>query len=199
LLEGSGSFVLPGAAPDPLPAVEAGIADLDTDYLPPAIVDQPGRRWMAVVDGRGRGRWLYKEFPGEDWAGFYLLILVSRATPAEYLAYLRRESIPYLVCGAEQQVDLRVALDKMATRLGVDCVVSTAGGRLNGALLRQGLVDEIELEFFPAVIGGRGTPALFDAEPLGPEEIPTRLERLDCQALPNGAVRLHYRVVMEIS
>jgi len=79
--------------------------------------------------------------------------------------------------------------------LGVETVVVTGGGRLGGALLRQRLVDEIDVELLPWAIGGRGTPALFDAAPLAPDEWPTRLELLGNEALPDGRVRLTYRVV----
>ncbi len=95
----------------------------------------------------------------------------------------------------EQRVDLSAALEKLQRVFGVTSVVSTAGGRLNGALLRAGLVDEIEIEFFPAVIGGFNTPSLFNAPDLKPDEWPTRLELLATQQRPNGCVWLHYRVL----
>lgn len=66
-----------------------------------------------------------------------------------------------------QHVDLRRALELTGQLLGVRTVVCTGGGRLGGALLRQGLVDEVDIELLPWAIGGRGTPALFDAAPPG--------------------------------
>jgi riboflavin biosynthesis pyrimidine reductase len=124
-------------------------------------------------------------------------MLVAGATPPEYLAYLRRERIPYLVAGQER-VDLAGALGRMRDRLGVTCVVSLAGGGLNGALLRAGLIDEIQLLVLPAAIGGRGTPALFDGPELGAGETPTRLRLISCQAQSDGLVSLHYEVLHEV-
>ncbi len=193
LLEGAGSFVLPGQPGEPLPPAEGDPAPLYQDFLPAEICAVPGRRWLVITDSRGLVRWLYKEFPGEDWAGFYLLVLATRSTPSEYLAYLRRENIPYLVAG-EERVDLAQALESLHERLGVDTLVSTAGGRLSGALLRAGLLDEVCVEFFPALIGGTHTPALFTAADLLSDESPTRLELTDCAVCPGGRIRLQYRV-----
>ena len=197
VLEGSGSFVLDKHQPDPLPAVEGDPAALYQDFLPEAIVNRPAHKgWFTVVDSRGRVRWLYKEYPGEEWAGWYLLVLVSRDTPAEYLAYLRREMIPYLVAG-QQRVDLPAALEKLNTRLGVTCVLSEAGGRLNGALLRAGLIDEVTIDVFPALIGGTATPTLFDSPDLQPGEWPARLRLISAQTQPDEHVWLRYEVVRD--
>lgn len=47
----------------------------------------------------------------------------------------------YIVCGVER-VELELALRRLGETFETDLVVSTAGGILNGALLRAGLVDE---------------------------------------------------------
>lgn len=194
-LEGSGSFICEGSIPDPLPAVTGDPTPLYTDFLPDAVVNRPGHKgWFTAVDSRGRIRWVYKEYPDEQWAGWHLLVLVSHGTPPEYLAYLQREQIPYLVAG-ENRVDLPAVLEKLNTKLGVSCVLSTAGGKLNGALLRAGLVDEINIDVYPAVIGGTQTPALFDSPDLKPGEWPTRLKLLSTQVYPDGLVWLRYEVL----
>ena len=172
-LEGSGSLAAEGAEPPPLPPYEDDPAELYTDFLPPEVTEQPSppQMWFTVVDGRGRIRWIEKH-PG--WA---VLVLVCRSTPADYLGYLRRERICYLVAG-QDRVDLAAALAAMATRLGVRCVLSTAGGGLNGVLLRAGLIDELSLSLTPALVGGLGTPSVVDGPPLAVGERPTPLRLL---------------------
>jgi riboflavin biosynthesis pyrimidine reductase len=199
-LEGSGSFVPEGQEPEPLPPFEGDSGVLYQDYLPASRVSSPELRgWFTVVDGRGRVRWGHQDGAdfGEEWAGWYLLVLVGRHTPPAYLAYLRREETPYLVAG-EGQVDLGRALGKMRTKLGVACVLSTAGGRLNGALLRAGLIDEVNVEVLPALIGGHDTPSLYDSPALGPDEPLTALKLISCHAAATqagGRVWLRYEVV----
>jgi 2,5-diamino-6-(ribosylamino)-4(3H)-pyrimidinone 5'-phosphate reductase len=201
MLEGSGSFVPEGETPEPLPPFEVDPESLYQDFLPEAVIGRPDLRgWFTIVDGRGRGRGWMKDGAafGEEWIGWHMLILVGQHTPPEYLAYLQQEGIPYLVAGGHDgHVDLELAFEKMGGLLGVDCILSTAGGRLNGALLRAGLVDEINVEFFPAVIGGLGTPMMFDSPELKPDERPTQLELISCCAQTRGRVWLRYQVVRE--
>ncbi|NIS81603.1 MAG: deaminase [Anaerolineales bacterium] len=193
-LEGSGSLVLWNEEPETLPSYAGESFALYEDYLPEDILTRPEHQgWFIVVDSRGRVRWKYKEWPEEEWRGWHLLVLVSERTPVEYLAYLQREGIPYLVAG-KQRVDLQVALGKISSELGVECVLSTSPGKLGGALLRADLVDEINIEFFPAVIGGFKTPSLFECPALQESEWPTKLRLISAQVEDGGRVWLRYEV-----
>ena len=195
LLEGSGSFV-PDDAPSvdhTEPAAGDGGERVGDRYLPSEVAEVEGRRWLVVVDGRGRVRWQFKEWPDPAWAGWHVLVLTSRAVSPAHLAWLRAERIPYFVAG-DGPVDLPGAMQLLADELGIRTLVATGGGRLNGALLRAGLVDEVDVEFLPAVIGGRGTPSLFDAPPLTADEAPLRLRLLDIQRTDDDHVLVRYSV-----
>jgi len=194
LLEGSGSFLAGDAKPAPRSRGGSAIAQEGEHFLPDSVVDVPGRRWFAVVDGQGRVDLQFTEWPDPAWAGWHALILTSRAASADHLARLRAQGIPYLVFG-DEHVDLPPAMSMLRSGLGVRTVVCTGGGRLGGALLRAGLVDEVDVEILPAVIGGRGTPALFDAPPLAPDQWPHRMDLLSVEQLAGGLLRLRYTVL----
>lgn len=189
VLEGSGSLVTDDKTPSELPIHDGDPSGLYRHFLPPEISDLPSppHMWFTVVDSRGRVRWTEKH---QDWDA---LVLVARSTPADYLGYLRRERICYLVVGNER-VDLAQAVAAMGTELGVSCILSTAGGGLNGALLRAGLIDELHLSLAPALIGGLGTPSIMDGSPLAVGEPATRLQLLSVHTDTGGTVRLHYAV-----
>ncbi|MEV0719056.1 dihydrofolate reductase family protein [Asanoa sp. NPDC050611] len=174
VLEGSGTFVGPEAGPLELPdAAEVGSPSASSD------------RWFAVVDRRGRVRWTRKQ-EGDT----RLLVIVDPHTPARYLAYLRREDIPYLCAD-----DLTAAVRKLRTELGATCVLSEAGGGLNGALLRAGLVDELHVITVPALVGGLDTPSVMDGPPAGVGSLPTRLRTIDVKVGSEGTIWAHYEVV----
>lgn len=183
VLEGSGTFVTElGDAPSELPAADLDAGALLEPYLPGGT----DCRWFVVVDGRGRIRWTHKGDGSRR-----LLVLTCDTTPAEYLGYLRREQIPYLVTGSGR-VDLAAALHMLKELLGVTCVVSEAGGGLNGALLRARLVDELHLVLLPTLIGGRDTPTAFDGSPLRTGDSPTPLRLINTKTTADGVVWLHY-------
>ena len=185
MLGGSNSFVAADAPPLdlPSPAKEHGLYE---DFAP----DGP-TRWFTAVDSRGRVRWSYKEM-----GGWHLLVLVAAATPAGYLAFLREEGIPYLVVG-DERVDLAVALTQLQERLGVRTVVADGGGRLNGALLRAGLVDEVDLQFLPAVIGAPDAPSLFEGFGLGDRNEPVTLSPIALEDQGQGFFFVRYSVGRE--
>lgn len=184
VLEGSGTFVADNAGPLALPNSSETAAKLRTDYLPYRTP-----RWFAVVDSRGRVAWTHK---GDEHTS--LLVIASLGTPLPYLAYLRRQGIPYLLAG-DRQVDLAAALAKIRTRLDAQCLVSEAGGGLNGALLRANLVDELHIVTVPGLIGGLGTPSIMDGPPLGPGSLPLQLRAIDVQVGPDGTIWAHYEVL----
>jgi len=193
LLEGSGSFLPGDDRPDARTGPVTGGGIVGEHFLPDAVVGAPGRRWFAVVDGRGRVDLQFTEWSDPAWAGWHALVLTSRAASPDHLRQLRDRGIPYLVVGSDR-VDLPAAMSLLGTRLAVRTLVCTGGGQLGGAMLRAGLVDEIDVDLFPAVVGGRGTPALFDAPPLDAEEWPVRLELVSLDQLAGGTLRLRYAV-----
>jgi 2,5-diamino-6-(ribosylamino)-4(3H)-pyrimidinone 5'-phosphate reductase len=184
VLEGSGTFVAGDAGAVHFPDTSVPAEVLWTDFLP-----YRSRRWFAVVDARDRVAWAHK---GDN--GTSLLVIASRSTPLPYLAHLRQERIPYLLAGA-RRVDLASALAKIRAQLGAQCLVSEAGGGLNGALLRAGLVDELHIITVPALIGGLGTPSIIDGVPLEPGSLPDQLRAIDVQVGRHGTIWAHYEVI----
>jgi len=151
----------------------------------------PGLPLLVATDSRGR-------MP--DWAPWRrmpfwrdVVVLCSQATPEDYVARLRAAGIDHTVAG-DDHVDLRSALGELADRFGVETVRADCGGRLNGALLRAGLVSELALLVHPCLVGGAADTSIFrlaeDAEQQEP--LPARL--LAVEQLEGGLLWLRYEV-----
>ena len=107
--------------------------------------------------------------------------------------YLASRNVDTLIVGREQ-VDLALALDRLRRDYGVRRIRVDSGGRLNGALLRAGLVDEVHLLVCPWLSGGSSPRMSFVADDLAPGATGTRLERTGVEPFDDGAVLLSYRV-----
>jgi 2,5-diamino-6-(ribosylamino)-4(3H)-pyrimidinone 5'-phosphate reductase len=185
-LEGSNSFA-GRDAPEANFEDRSGARVPARDFLPSNLRAHPGR-WLVVIDSRARVRWTASEMDGTR-----LAVLLSRKTSAAYRRFLREHDVPYLEAG-EDRVDLGRALHRLGEAFGVDCVVSTGGGVLNGVLLRSGLVDEIDIQFLPVVVGRAGAPAIFEGYGLGVWENIRDLELISAETRPDASVFVRYAV-----
>lgn len=193
LLAGCSVFVNEARTPKALRPATSRLTDLYHDFLPEGLLDHPDHRgWFAVVDGTGHLRDGLKEFPG--WPGWRAMHIVSHGVQAEYLEFLQKQGIPYLIAG-ERKVHLERALKKMRRLLGVERVVCTACSRLPARLLHSGLVDEISMVLLPAMIGGPDTPMAIFTEDLTEEERPIHLRLIGADPEAGGRVRLRYEVL----
>jgi 2,5-diamino-6-(ribosylamino)-4(3H)-pyrimidinone 5'-phosphate reductase len=189
---GSGTVQRDDASVTELPAFDGEAAPLYVDFLPDEVVSGTSH-WHVLVDGRGRCRSGYKATENQ---GGHVLHLVAHAAPPEYLAFLRRERIPYLV-GGQVHADLPGALRKLRAILGVRAIRLWGGGTLNGVMLRADLIDEVHLIVKPALIGGRRTPTLVDCDDLTADERPAVLRLESARPQEGGFLWVHYTVVRE--
>ncbi len=182
-LEGSNSFTARDA-----PEAIFGKAAAEVpagDFLPEKLRTHSGQ-WLVVIDSRARVRWSSVEQDGTK-----LAVLISSATPAAYRQFLREHDVPYLETG-DGRVDLRQALGRVGEAFGVDRIVSTAGGVLNGAFLRAGLVDEIDIQFLPAVVGRAEAPAIFEGYDFSAASGFCDLRLISAESRPDGSIFIRY-------
>ena len=156
----------------------------------PVFVARRANSYAISVDTRGKLRWA-KGSLGDD----RLICVLSEQAPADYLDMLREKGVSYVVCG-ESSVDLAQAVDLLGEHFGIRTLLLEGGGRINGAFLEAGLVDEVSLLLVPGIDGRREVPAIFDFDGVSPSRtraVALKLKSVEQRA--QDALWLRYQVV----
>lgn len=146
---------------------------------------------LAVTDSRGRVRDYGPLLGAGIWRG--VLALCSDATPQSHLTHLAGTGIPAARCGTDR-VDLAAALALLAAEQDAHTVRVDSGGRLNGALLRAGLVDEVSLLVHPVAVGGHSARSALVADDLLPGATGNPLAGPAVELLDEGLLWLRWTV-----
>lgn len=96
-----------------------------------------------------------------DITGDHIITVLTEKVSSDYLALLQSWKVSYLF-GGRDALNLAIVLDKLATRFGIATLLLEGGGKINGSMLRAGLIDELSLLVAPVADGSSGSPALFD-------------------------------------
>lgn len=150
------------------------------DFVAPGDHDS----FAIAVDPSGRLAW-----DSNDIDGDHVVAILSERVSSDYLTFLRERNVSYLIAG-ERDIDLALALEKIGARFGVRTLMLEGGGRINGGMLRAGLIDEVSLLVAPVADGRIGTPALFDGE----DVTPCRLVLETVERRAEDVLWLRYRV-----
>ncbi|WP_292364375.1 MULTISPECIES: dihydrofolate reductase family protein [unclassified Methanoculleus] len=133
--------------------------ETEADRHRPGVRPDDPRPVCVIVDSRGVLKGLLHFYRNMEHTKD-VVILVSEATPEDYLDYLREREYPFIRCG-RSRVDLKAAIRELGERLGISRVVSDSGPDLNDVLIREGIADTISLIVHPVIVG-EGEKKLFD-------------------------------------
>jgi riboflavin biosynthesis pyrimidine reductase len=126
--------------------------DLRSTY----VADRHGRDVAVAIDPHGKLHY------GQDNAGGdHIIAVLSGRVSDNYLAELREDGVSYLFAGPDGS-NLRGALETLGESFGLKTLLLEGGGRINGAFLKEGLIDEVSLLVYPGIDGLAGVPAIFE-------------------------------------
>ena len=153
-------------------------------------VAKPNAKRLAIgADAKGVLR-----FQANEVGGDHVVLLVSKRVSSNYLAHLQAAGVSYLFCG-HKEVKLDVALRKLASVFKLRKLMLQGGGKLNGAMLKAGLVDEISHITVPVADGGVGVSSFFDIPGDPPARAAGTLRLMSHKQLPGSVIWARYRVV----
>lgn len=141
-----------------------------SDYPAVFIGERHSERIFIVADPEAD---IY--FTSSVLRGDNILVIVGRNATEEYLTHLCEKRISYLI--VNDATDLREGLEAVGREFGIRSVSVQGGGILNGALLADGLIDELSLVVYPGIDGLSGIPSIFEYMG-GATEYPAQGQRL---------------------
>ncbi len=156
----------------------------------PWFARRDARAYGVVLDAHGKIAWGRSDIGGDP-----IVVVLSEAVSDAHLAGLRGEGVSYIFAG-KSQLDLALTLDILHRELGIKRLLLEGGGGTNGAFLRAGLVDELNLVLCPVVDGARGAPSVFDStEAEAEQRAPVTAMTLESsRAMEGGIMLLRYRI-----
>lgn len=122
-----------------------------------------------------------------------LVCIVGEQTSQEYLDYLKSKQISY-ICAGKKSINLKKAMELAASEFGVKRLAVLGGGVINGAFMKDGLIDECSILLAPGIDARKGRVASFDGLP-DVKRNPYPLTLTGCKKLANGVVWLKYKPV----
>jgi len=156
----------------------------------PWVSRRDAKAYGIVLDAEGKIAWGRADI-GDD----PIVVVLSEQVSDTHLAGLRDDGVSYIFAG-KSELDLGLTLDILNRALGVKRLLLEGGGGANGAFLRAGLVDELNLIICPTVDGSKGAPSIFDSsEAEARQRAPVSAMTLESsQVMEGGSVLLRYRL-----
>lgn len=143
------------------------------------------KKFEIIVDTKGTLLWKDNSEYDE-----HILIITSEHASKEYLEYLDKKNISYIVCGKEK-IDLTRAARILKDTFKIERVGVVGGPTINTAFLDAGLLDEIIILIGAGIDGRASYPPVFnrdcDNKPVTP------LTLLDVKSYKSGAVLIRYK------
>ena len=154
------------------------------------VAEHDAESYAIAVDPSGKLKWNASDIDGE-----HVITILTEAVSDDYLAFLQATGVSYLF-GGKARIDVAKVLQKLRARFGIERLLLEGGGRINGAFLKLGLIDEFSTLIHPAVDGVAGSQSIVDyAGPEGDRPGAGQSLRLThCETLEGGMVWLRHAV-----
>ena len=83
-------------------------------------------------------------------------MIITDQVSNEYLHYCREKGISYIFCGKEK-IDIKLSLQKLKKLFKIDKILLQGGPKLDGAFIKDDLIDGISIIISPLTSEGGDT------------------------------------------
>lgn len=127
---------------------------------------------------------------------FFLITIIKNHPAFE----LKKEYDNIEILYYEGEIDFVDVFRRFKEDFGMERITIQTGGTLNAVLLRNKLIDRVQIVVAPCLVGGKDTPTLIDGESLHTETDLVHVKVLKltkCEPLKENYVLLEYDVINE--
>ncbi len=135
---------------------------------------------------------------GIDYICHWVDKLILVTTNKNHVAYSLQEKYDNLDILFYDTLDLSILLSDIEEKYNAQAITIQSGGTLNGKLLRDNLIDYVNIVIAPLLVGGKDTSTLVDGESITSSEELHKLKALqliECNQLENSYIELKYKVI----
>ena len=157
------------------------------DYIVP--LEKGAKYYLASYDSKGTLGFKNNVINVNEWLndGSELLCqiieVVTEKVSNEYLHYCRERGISYIICGKEK-IDIKISLEKLKKLFKIDKILLQGGPILDGAFIKEDLIDGISIIISPCTSAGGDT--LFNPSKY------TEFKLIEFRELSNSNIWLRY-------
>ena len=118
-------------------------------------------------------------------------------TNKKHIAYSLTDKYDNLDILYYEELDLTRLLKDLSSKYNAERLTIQSGGNLNGAFLRNNLIDYVNIVIAPLLVGGKDVSTLIDGEAISCSQELNKLkalELIECNQLDNSYIQLKYKV-----
>ena len=130
------------------------------DFIP----DNLSGFYAVSFDPKGKLGWKSNKIIDEDpgYGDAQIIEVLTEQVDRRYLAYLQSMEIPYIFAG-ENEIDVKIALEKLKTLMGINSILLEGGSIVNGYFRRADVIDELSLVVAPIIADAEDKPLFMDS------------------------------------
>jgi riboflavin biosynthesis pyrimidine reductase len=161
-----------------------------TEIIPKTdfVASHTNTSYAVAIDPSGKLQWQANAIDGD-----HIIAVLTERVSNEYLAFLQDKNISYIF-GGKTELDLSAVLGKLVTEFKIKTLLLEGGGKINGAMLAAGLIDEISLLLAPIADGSIETPTLFDVDRAISQRPASKLQLIAVEQRADDILWVRYKV-----
>ena len=120
--------------------------------------------YAVSFDSKGKLGWKSNKIIDEDpgYGDAQIIEVLTKQVDGRYLAYLQEMNIPYIFAG-ETEIDVKIALEKLKSLIGINSILLEGGSILSGYFQRADVIDELSLVVAPIIADADDKPLFMNS------------------------------------